>query len=100
MIQTNCTDITGNCIISQHPLRRHSSGRMEAVFSRRLRGGGGGGEERAVRAAALLRVAELTRVGATLGAQTDSCRDDEVPGLVWLGWRGSTVLQNRFLSVL
>ena len=83
MIQTNCTDITGNCIISSHPLRRHSSGRMEAVFSRRLRGGGGGGEERAVRAAALL-VAELTRVGATLGAQTDSCRDDEVPGLVWL----------------
>ena len=33
MIQTNCTDITGNCIISSHPLRRHSSGRMEAVFS-------------------------------------------------------------------
>ena len=99
MIQTNCTDITGNCITSSHPLRRHSSGRMEAVFSRRLRGGGGGGEERAVRAAALL-VAELTRVGATLGAQTDSCRDDEVPGLVWLGWRGSTVLQNRFLSAL
>ena len=59
---------------------------MEAVFFRRLRGGGGGGEERAVRAAALLRVAELTRVGATLGAQTDSCRDDEVPGLVWLVW--------------
>ena len=73
---------------------------MEAVFFRRLRGGGGGGEERAVRAAALLRVAELTRVGATLGAQTDSCRDDEVPGLVWLGWRGSTVLQNRFFSPL
>ena len=83
MIQTNCTDNTGNCIISSHPLRRHSSGRMEAVFSRRLRGGGGGGEERAVQAAALL-VAELTRVGATLGAQTDSCRDDEVLGLVWL----------------
>ena len=73
---------------------------MEAVeLFQRLGRGGSGGIERAGRAAALL-VAELTRRGATLGAQTDSCRDDEVPGLVWLGWRGSTVLQNRFLSVL
>ena len=78
VIQTNCTDITRNCISSSsHPLRRPSSGRMEAVVAdqslfRRLRRGGSGGIERAGRAAALL-VAELTRRGATLGAQTDSC---------------------------
>ena len=76
VIQTNCTDITRNCISSSSHLRRPSSGRMEAVVAdqslfRRLRRGGSGGIERAGRAAALL-VAELTRRGATLGAQSDS----------------------------
>ena len=60
---------------------------MEAVeLFQRLGRGGSGGIERAGRAAALL-VAELTRRGATLGAQTDSCPsgDDQL----WLLGRGS-----------